>query len=67
MNELPVKTSNFIKQGKFYIQITCSNEGALELINESIDELKTEKVNFVKEKIKRDIKNACIYFIFIVF
>jgi len=66
LNELPVKTSNSIKEGKFYIQITCSNESALKLTNESIDELKTEKVNFVRTKIKRDRKNACIYFIFVV-
>jgi len=66
LNELPVMTSNLIQQGKFYIQITCTNEGALEFINESIDELKTEKFKYIKVKIRRDLKNACLYFIFIV-
>ena len=45
LGEVVVKKSNFIEQGKFYIQANCPPEQAYKLINETIDELQVEKEN----------------------
>lgn len=66
INELPIKTSNFIKEGKFYVNSSCTKEAAYNLINEVIEELKSEKIYYVNEKIKRDRLIACAYLFFIL-
>ena len=43
LDEMPIKTSNLIEQGTFYIQANCSSEQAYKLINETINELQMEK------------------------
>ena len=63
---LPVKTSDYISEGKFYIQSPLSKESAVDMINEVLEELKVDTANFVKLKIKRDQKYIVIYLIFIV-
>ena len=67
INELPVKTSSFINEGKFHIQSSCSRESAIQMVNEVIEELTTEKKIYVKSKIKRDYKNIFIYVVFVLF
>ncbi len=67
VNDLPVKVSNYIQEGKFYVQITEPNEDILKLINESIKELRIDKEKFIKTKIKRDKINAILYFLFVIF
>jgi len=67
IDELPIKTSNYISEGKFYIQSSCSRESAIVMVNEVIAELKIDSKNFVKYKFKRDYKNIFFYFIFIFF
>jgi hypothetical protein len=67
VNDLPVKVSNYIQEGKFYVQITETNEDILKLINESIKELRIDKEKFIKTKIKRDKINAILYFLFVIF
>lgn len=67
IDDLPIKTSNYISDGKFHIQSSCSRESAIQMVYEIIDELTVEKKIYVKSKIKRDIKNIIIYFIFVIF
>lgn len=67
IDELPVKTSNLIKEGKFLIQSSCSRESAIHTVNEVIEELTTEKNIYVKSKINRDYKNIFIYLLFVLF
>ena len=67
INELPIKTSNLISEGKFHIQSSCSPESAIRMVNEVIEELTKEKKIYVTSKIKRDYKNIIIYFIFVIF
>jgi hypothetical protein len=67
INDLPIKTSNFINEGKFHIQSSCSPESAIKMVNEVIEELTIEKKTYVKSKIKRDNKNIIIYFVFVLF
>lgn len=66
INELPIKTSTYIQEGKLYLKATCSREHAIEMINSVIQELEREKEQFVKDKIKRDELIAIAYFLFIL-
>lgn len=68
INELPIKTSSFIQEGKLFLQATCSREHAIEMINGVIEELKLEKEKYVKSKITKDklITTAYVLFIFLV-
>ena len=66
VDKLPIKTTEFIAEGKFIIQASCSKEYARKLIFETIQELKAEKELFVNRKIKRDKKNIFYYSLFIV-
>lgn len=67
INKLPIKTSNLIREGKFHIQSSCSQESAIKMVYEVIEELTKEKKIYVKSKIKRDYKNIIIYLIFVLF
>lgn len=67
INKLPIKTSNYIREGKFYIQTSCSRDSAIEMLNEVILELKNEANAFIESKFRRDYKHIFIYFIFILF
>lgn len=66
INKLPIKTSDIIKEGKFYIQSSCSKESASILINEVIEELKLERNNYVKEKLQQDKLIAYAYLVFML-
>lgn len=66
INELPIKTSTYIQEGKLCIKATCSREHAIETINSVILELEIEKEQFVKDKIKRDKLIALAYILFIL-
>lgn len=66
INEVPIKTSNYIKEGKFYVNSSCTKEDAHNLIHEVIKELKSEKIYYVNEKLKRDRLIACAYLIFML-
>lgn len=65
IDKLPIKTSNFICEGRFYIQSSCSHDIAIQLIDEVIAELKIEKKEYIKSKFSRDYKYLVIYIIFI--
>ncbi len=67
IHELPIKTSNYIQEGKIYIQVTGNKSNTHKLIDETISELKEDKGNFVKSKIKRDRRNADLYLVFVIF
>lgn len=67
IRELPIKTSNYIQKGKFYIQVTGNKSNTYKLIDETISELKEDKGKFIKSKIKRDRQNAFKYFVFVLF
>lgn len=67
IDKLPIKTSNLISEGKFHIQSSGSQESAIKMVNEVIEELMKEKKIYVSSKIKRDYKNIIIYFIFVLF
>lgn len=65
IDNLPIKTTDYISKGKFQIHSSCSHENALKIINEVIEELEVEKRIYVKDKIKQDCKNIFFYIIFI--
>jgi len=67
IDELPIKTSTYIQEGKLFLKATCSREHAIEMINSVIQELELEREQFVKDKIKRDKLIALAYFLFILF
>jgi len=67
VDELPIKTSSHISEGKFLIQSSCSRESAIEMLNEVIEELKIDAKKYVKSKFRRDYKNIFLYFIFLSF
>lgn len=64
---LPIKTSNYIKEGQLYIQSSCSRDSAIRIIDETINELKLEAYNYINNKIKQHRKYLIIYFVFILF
>jgi len=66
IDKLPIKTSNYVREGKFYIQSTCSTESAIKMVNEEIEELKIGAKKYVKMKFKRDYKYIFLYFIFVM-
>lgn len=65
IDRLAIKTSPYIKKGKFYIQSSFSSESAYRIINEIVEELKIDVKIYVDRKMKRDYKNIVIYFIFV--
>ena len=67
IDRLAIKTSTYISEGKFYIQSSCSTESAHKIINEVVEELKTDAKNYVNAKIKRDYRNIVLYVIFVSF
>lgn len=67
IDELPIKTSNYISEGTFHIQSSCSRESAIKMVNDVIEELIKEKKIYVKSKFRRDYKNIFFYLIFVLF
>jgi len=67
IGRLPIKVSNNIKEGKFYIQSSCSTESAIKMVFEVIEELNKEKVIYVKSKIRSDYKKIVFYILFLFF
>lgn len=65
LDNLPIKTSSFISEGKFYMQSTCTKEKAIKMINEVIEEMKIDSKNYVKSRLRRDYKNLILYSVFI--
>lgn len=66
INELPIKTSAHIEEGKLFLKASCSREHAIAMISSVIHELETERKQFVKEKIERDKLIALAYILFIL-
>lgn len=66
IDDLPIKTSTNIQEGKLCLKATCSRGHAIEIINSVIQELETEREQFVKEKIKRDKLIALAYTLLIL-
>ena len=66
ITKLPIKTSSYIIEGKFYIQSSCSTLNAIKMVNEVIEELKIDEKTYVKMKLTRDYKNICIYLVFVL-
>jgi hypothetical protein len=65
INDLAIKTSNYVEEGKFYIQINCTNETAISLIYRVIEELKIEKNKYINKKLSSDQLKTYAYFLFI--
>lgn len=66
ISDIPLKLSENIQQGKMYMQSSCNRENAYKLIIETISEVDKEREKYIKQKIKRDIKISCLYFVFIL-
>lgn len=66
INEVPIKTSNYISEGKFLIESSCSRENAIKMVNEVIKELKIDEKKYVENKFKQAYKNIFFYIIFIL-
>lgn len=66
IDDLPIKASTYVQEGKLCLKATCSRGHAIEMINSVIQELETEKKQFVKEKINRDKLIALAYILFIL-
>jgi hypothetical protein len=64
--ELPILTSNYIQQGKFCIQATCTHHSAIQLLSEVLEGLESESKKYINRKIKRDKKNAIYYLLFVL-
>ncbi|HTB52933.1 MAG TPA: hypothetical protein VK718_09190 [Ferruginibacter sp.] len=65
INGLPIKTSNYISEGKFYIQSTSSIENAIKMVYEVVEELKIDAKEYVRMKLRRDYKNMLFYLLFV--
>lgn len=66
INDLPIKTSDNVNQGTFYIQSSCSTESAIKMVYEVLGELEKEKLVYVVTEIKKDHIKIVYYFIFLV-
>lgn len=60
-----LKTSSSIKEGKLYMQASCDEEHAYELISFELDKIRTEEQYYIEKKIKKNRRNLIIYIIFI--
>ena len=66
INDLPIKTTEFLKEGKFVIQTTFSKESVIKIVYDTIEKLKSEKEIYILSKIKQDKKYFLSYLIFIL-
>lgn len=66
INDLPIKVSSSINEGKFTIQSSCTRETAIKLITEVVNDLKEERAKYVKVKINNDRLSAVAYLIFVL-
>lgn len=66
IDTLPIITSDYISEGKFHIQSSCTKESAIEIVNNVIKELKIDAKAYVKKKIRRDYKNIVLYLFFVL-
>ena len=57
LGDLAIKTSNFVEQGKFYMQCSFSSEQAYKLVSETIKELQEEKKKNGKNKNAKKLSN----------
>ena len=67
ISEVPIKTSDYIKEGTFHIQSTCSRESAIKMVNDTIEELTKDKKIFITSKIRKDYRYIFFYIIFVLF
>jgi len=67
LNELPIKTSDYISEGIFYIQSSCSRESAIKMVYDTIEELNKDKKIYVKSKLRKDYKYIFLYIVFVLF
>ena len=67
LNELPIKTSENISEGKFHIQSSCSRESAIKMVFNTIEELNKDRKVYIESKLKQDYKYVFFYIIFVLF
>jgi len=67
LNELPIKTSENISEGKFHIQSSCSRESAIKMVFDTIEELNKDRKVYIESKLKQDYKYVFFYIIFVLF
>lgn len=67
LNELPIKTSENISEGKFHIQSSCSRESAIKMVFDTIKELNKDRKVYIERKLKQDYKHVFFYIIFVLF
>lgn len=67
LNELPIKTSENISEGKFYIQSSCSRESAIKMVFDTIEEINKDRKVYIESKLKQDYKYVFFYIIFVLF
>jgi hypothetical protein len=66
LDGMPIQTSNFVEQGKFYMRVTMLPGQACQLLHETINEMDVEKNEYVNQKIKRDRRYTCFYIAYII-
>lgn len=67
LNELPIKTSENISEGKFHIQSSCSRESAIKMVFDTIEELSKDRKVYIESKLKQDYKYVFLYIVFVLF
>lgn len=66
IENIPIKESHLVKEGKFYIQSSCSRETAISKINSTIDELQGSKEIYIKDRFIKDYTYIILYLLFIL-
>jgi hypothetical protein len=66
INGLPIKSSNNVNEGMFYIQSSCSTDLAITMVYEVLFVLEKETISYVKTQIKNDYRKFLICFIFLL-
>lgn len=67
LNELPIKTSENISEGKFHIQSSCSRESAIKMVYDTIEELNKDRKLYIQSKLRKDYKYVFLYILFVSF
>ncbi|MDR7211672.1 hypothetical protein [Flavobacterium piscis] len=67
LNELPIKTSENISEGKFHIQSSCSRESVIKMVYDTIEELYKDRKVYIESKLRKDYKYVFHYIIFVLF
>lgn len=66
IDDIGIKTSNYVEKGKFYMQASCKESSAYELLSSELNEIEVEKNKYINDRIHKNRVNMLLYILFVI-